>query len=90
MLPSQEHGSPRVIEWQNNLAYSRAILGDLRRCSAARRAALDAAEHFGSARTLRWLELERVAEHYWSGHWDQAAAVADSVTSKTAAAQPTT
>lgn len=76
----QEQGSPNVIAWQNNLAYSRAILGDLRRCSAARRAALEAAEHFGSARTLRWLELERVAEHYWSGHWDQAAAVADSVT----------
>jgi tetratricopeptide (TPR) repeat protein len=78
----QEHGSPGVIEWQNNLAYSRAILGDLRSCSAARRAALDAAEHFGSARALRWLELERTAEHYWSGHWDQATAVVDSVTAE--------
>jgi tetratricopeptide (TPR) repeat protein len=25
-------------------------------------------------------DLERTAEHYWSGHWDQAATVADSVT----------
>jgi class 3 adenylate cyclase/tetratricopeptide (TPR) repeat protein len=78
----QEHGSPGVIEWQNNLAYSRAILGDLGGCVAARRAALDAAEHFGSARTLRWLTLEETADHYWRGHWDQAAAVADSVTAE--------
>ncbi len=78
----QEHGSPGVIEWHNNLAYSRAILGDLRRCFAARRAALDAAEHFGSTRALRWLKLERTADHYWSGHWDQAAAAADSVTAE--------
>jgi tetratricopeptide (TPR) repeat protein len=76
----QEHGSPNVIDWQNNLGYSSAILGDLRRCFAARRAAFDAAERFGSARTLRWLMLEQTAEHYWSGQWDQAAAVADSVT----------
>ena len=78
----QEHGSPGVIEWQNNLAYSRAILGDLRGCVVARRAAFDAAEHFGSTRTLRWLELERTADHYWSGHWDQAEAAADSVTAE--------
>jgi tetratricopeptide (TPR) repeat protein len=76
----QEHGSPGVIEWQVNLAYSCAILGDLRGCFAAWRAAFDAAKRFGSARTLRWLELEWTAEHYWSGHWDQAAVVVDSVT----------
>jgi tetratricopeptide (TPR) repeat protein len=78
----QEHGSPGVIEWQNNLAYSLAILGDLRRCAAARRAAVDAAQRNGSVRRLRWLELEQTAEHYWSGRWDQAAAVADSVTAE--------
>ena len=76
----QEHGSPGVIEWQNNLAYLRATLGDLRGCLAAKRAAFDAAERFGSARTMRWVELEQIADHYWRGHWDQAAAVADSVT----------
>jgi tetratricopeptide (TPR) repeat protein len=61
-------------------SYSRAILGDLRGCFAAWQAAFDAAEHFESARTLRWLELEWTPEHYWRGHWDQAAGVADSVT----------
>jgi tetratricopeptide (TPR) repeat protein len=77
-----EHGSPGVIDWQNNLAYSLAILGDLRRCSAARRAALDAAERYGSVRSLRWLKLEQTAEHYWSGQWNQVAAVVDSVTAE--------
>jgi tetratricopeptide (TPR) repeat protein len=40
------------------------------------------AERYGSARTVRWLQLEQTAEHYWSGHWDQAAAVADTVTNE--------
>jgi DNA-binding SARP family transcriptional activator len=72
-------GSSRVISWQNNLAFSFALLGDLRRCFTVREAGWAAAEHFGSARFLRWLELERVAEHFWSGRWDQAVRVADSV-----------
>jgi tetratricopeptide (TPR) repeat protein len=78
----QEHGSSGVIEWQNNLAYSRAILGDLRGCVVARWAAVHAAEHFGSTRALRWLELERTADHYWSGQWDEAEVVADSATAE--------
>jgi tetratricopeptide (TPR) repeat protein len=72
-------GSSGVISWQNNLAYSHALLGELRRCFTVREAGWAAAEHFGSARYLRWLELERAAEHYWSGRWDQAVRVADSV-----------
>ena len=72
-------GSSREIAWQNNLAFSYALLGDLRRCFTVREAGWAAAEHFGSARSLRWLELERVAEHFWSGRWDQAVRVADSV-----------
>jgi hypothetical protein len=38
-----EHGSSAVIDWQVNLAYSLALLGDLGRCLAARRAAWDVA-----------------------------------------------
>ena len=72
-------GSSREIAWQNNLAFSYALLGDLRRCFTVREAGWAAAEHFGSARSLRWLELERAAEHFWSGRWDQAVRVADSV-----------
>ena len=72
-------GSSSVIPWQGNLAFSYSLLGDLRRCFAAREAAWEAAERFGSALRLRWLELERAGEHYWSGRWDQAVRVADSV-----------
>jgi tetratricopeptide (TPR) repeat protein len=72
-------GSSTVISWRNNLAFSFALLGDLRRCSAAREAAWEAAERFGSARGLRWLELEGVAECYWNGRWDDAVRVANSV-----------
>jgi tetratricopeptide (TPR) repeat protein len=72
-------GSSSVIPWQGNLAFCYALLGDLRRCFAVREAAWEAAERFGSALRLRWLELERAAEHYWSGRWDQAVRVADSV-----------
>ena len=52
-------GSSSVIAWQNNLAFCFALLGDLRRCFAARRAAWEAAERFGSAR--------RCAGWSWSG-----------------------
>ena len=72
-------GSSRVISWQNNLAFSLALLGDLRRCFSVREAGWEAAEHFGSARGLRWLELERAAECYWTGRWDQAVRIADLV-----------
>jgi tetratricopeptide (TPR) repeat protein len=72
-------GSSTVISWHGNLAFSFALLGDLRRCFSVREAAWEAAEQFGSARGLRWLELERAAECYWSGRWDQAVRVADLV-----------
>jgi tetratricopeptide (TPR) repeat protein len=72
-------GSSRVISWQNNLASSYALLGDLRRCFSVREAGWEAAEHFGSARGLRWLEIERVGECYWTGRWDQAVRIADAL-----------
>jgi DNA-binding SARP family transcriptional activator/class 3 adenylate cyclase len=73
------HGSSSVIPWQSNLAFSHALLGDLRRCFAAREAAWEAAEHFGSALRLRWLEIERAGECYWTGRWDQAVRIADTL-----------
>jgi len=72
-------GSSSVIPWHHNLAFSYALLGDLRRSFAARGAAWEAAERYGSALRLRWLELDRASEHYWSGRWDQSVRVADSV-----------
>jgi class 3 adenylate cyclase/tetratricopeptide (TPR) repeat protein len=75
----QADGSSSVIPWQSNLAFSYALLGDLRRCFAAREAAWELAEQFGSAVRLRWLEIERVGECYWSGRWDQAVQIADAL-----------
>jgi hypothetical protein len=72
-------GSSTVISWRNNLAFSFALLGDLRRCFAAREVAWEAAERFGSVRTLRWLEIERAGECYWTGRWDQALEIADAL-----------
>jgi class 3 adenylate cyclase/tetratricopeptide (TPR) repeat protein len=78
----EEQGSPAVIHWQHNLAFALQFLGDLRRSFAVDAAAFKAAERFGSTRRLRWLELERAAEHYWGGRWDQAVAAAESVTAE--------
>jgi DNA-binding SARP family transcriptional activator len=80
----EEHGSSSAVPWHLNLADVLATLGDLRRCFAARAAARRVAERFGSARWLRWLELERAAEYYWSGRWDEAVAIADAVVAEAA------
>ena len=77
----EAEGSSSVITWHGNLAFCIGLLGDLRRCFAAREPAWEAAEQFGSALSLRWLEIERASEHYWSGRWDSAVRVADSVVS---------
>ncbi|MDF2739195.1 MAG: hypothetical protein K0S88_561 [Actinomycetia bacterium] len=77
-------GSSAAIPWHANMAFTLSILGDLRRCFAAWSAAWQAAERFGSTRWLRWLDLERVAEHYWTGRWDEAVRVADSVVAEAA------
>jgi tetratricopeptide (TPR) repeat protein len=75
----QAHGSSSVIGWHNNLGFCFALLGDLRRCFAAREAAMEAAEHYGSGLRLRWLEIERAGEGYWTGRWDQATRIADAL-----------
>jgi hypothetical protein len=80
----EELGSSLVINWNINLAYCYSILGELQSCFDARTAAWRAAERFGSVRCMRWVEIERVAEDYWTGRWDQALRVADELTSDAA------
>jgi hypothetical protein len=75
----EELGSSLAVSWQNNLANSLSILGDLYGCAAALAAAKPTAERLGSARGLRWLQLERAPGCYWSGRWDEAMAIADTV-----------
>jgi class 3 adenylate cyclase/tetratricopeptide (TPR) repeat protein len=75
----QELGTPGGIVWHLNLAWAAAALGDLPRCFAAFAAAAAMAERFGSLRHRRSIELQRVAERYWAGRWDEAVAIVDAL-----------
>jgi class 3 adenylate cyclase len=72
-----ELGTPGGIVWHLNLAWAAATLGDLPRCFAALAAAAVRAERFGSLRWRRTIELQRVAERYWTGRWEEAAGIVD-------------
>ena len=75
----EELGSALVVKWNINLAFMYSMLGDLPSCFEAWTSAWSAAERFGSVRALRWIDLERAAEHYWSGRWDAVLHVVDSL-----------
>ena len=62
-----------------NLAGQLSILGDLPRCFATWTAAWRSAERFSAPHRHRVVESERVAEHYWTGHWDGALRKVDSL-----------
>jgi class 3 adenylate cyclase/tetratricopeptide (TPR) repeat protein len=74
----EREGTPG-ISWYLNLAYALAALGNLARCFRTWEAAARLAERFGSMRALRSIQLQRVAEHYWTGQWDQAVSVVDAL-----------
>ncbi|HEX8135825.1 MAG TPA: hypothetical protein VF880_20635, partial [Actinomycetes bacterium] len=69
--------TPGGIVWLLNLAWAAAALGDLPRCFQALAAGALQAERFGSNHWRRTIELQRVAECYWTGRWDEAVAVVD-------------
>ena len=76
-------GLPDTTRWHLNLAWAAAVLGDLRRCFDALAAGERLAERFGSGfgsrRWRRAIELQRVAERYWTGRWAEAVAVVDAM-----------
>jgi tetratricopeptide (TPR) repeat protein len=74
-----ELGTPGAIVWHLNLAWAAAALGDLDRCFDALDAAAARAERFGSLRWRRTIELQRVAERYWSGRWEEAVGIVDAL-----------
>jgi len=80
----EELATSDLLPWCGNLAFAYSILGDLPRCFATRTAAWRAAERYGSVRHLRWIELARVAEHYWTGRWDEAVRTVDALVAETA------
>ncbi len=70
-------GTSGSVAWHLNLAYALAALGDLAGCHAELAAAARGAERFGLLRAARAIRLQRVAEYYWTGRWDEAVAVVD-------------
>jgi class 3 adenylate cyclase/tetratricopeptide (TPR) repeat protein len=70
-------GAPGGTLWHLNLGWAAAAMGDLPRCFAALAAGARLAERFGSRRWRRSIELQRVAERYWTGRWAEAVAVVD-------------
>jgi len=72
-------GTTGAVTWHLNLAYALATLGDLAGCHAEFGAAARGAERFGLLRFARQIRLQRVAEHYWTGRWDEAVAVVDAL-----------
>ena len=75
----EELGAPSATLWQLNLGWAAASMGDLPRCFAALAAAARQAERFGSRRWRRAIELQRVAERYWTGRWPEVVAVVDAL-----------
>jgi DNA-binding SARP family transcriptional activator/class 3 adenylate cyclase len=84
----EEQGSSHSVGWHSNLAYARSMLGDLRGSFVAREAAWRAAERYGGVDDLRFITLERMAEHYWTGRWPEAMRVADAVVGDAASGAP--
>jgi class 3 adenylate cyclase len=72
-------GTPGGTLWLLNLAWAAAATGDLARCFAALAAAARQAERYGSRRWRRSIELQRVAERFWTGRWAEAVAVVDAL-----------
>ena len=77
----QAASSPGAMVWHLNLAYACAAVGDLDAFTAALGNGGEAAERFRSARRTRSVALQRVAEHYWRGRWDEAVGVVDELVS---------
>jgi predicted ATPase/class 3 adenylate cyclase len=74
--------SPQAARGYNNLASVTADLGDLETAFELYGKSRRAAARFGDELALRWLEVERMYEHYWRGEWDEALAVGDAVLEK--------
>jgi tetratricopeptide (TPR) repeat protein len=72
-----ELGTPSGTVWYLNLGWAAAAMGDLERCFAALASGARQAERFGSWRWRRSIELQRVAERYWTGRWPEVVAIVD-------------
>ena len=74
---AEELNSIDCVTGYANLADSLMDLGELSASIDARANAQRTAEHFGDARSIRWLRAERSGELYWTGDWDESVRLAD-------------
>jgi tetratricopeptide (TPR) repeat protein len=72
-----EHNLPVITLAYGNLASTLIAQGQLARGFGLQAEARHAAERFGLAGDLRWLQAEGVFEDYWRGRWDLALKNAD-------------
>ncbi|TMK72992.1 MAG: hypothetical protein E6G50_02715 [Actinobacteria bacterium] len=73
-------GSIESLRAYNNLFAGFAMLGDLDRAAAAIDAGLEAADRFGGlGANARWLRFERLPIAFWSGVWDEALVLIETV-----------
>ena len=82
---AEEAGSINPASIYSNLAAMLVSLGELPRGFAAWAAAGRVAERFNAPRWLRSIELSRVAEHYWTGRWDEVVRQVDALVVEAAA-----
>ena len=68
---------PQAARGYNLLASLTAELGDLPKAFELYEESRRVAARFGDAPVLRWLEVERMYEQYWSGDWDDALATGE-------------
>jgi len=80
--------SPEAARGLLDLASMHAHRGDLAHAFQLYGEARLEAERFGDGRALRWLAGERLFEHYWRGHWDEAQALADEFVAEAEAGAP--
>jgi tetratricopeptide (TPR) repeat protein len=83
-----EANSPESVLAYGNLADRVIALGDLERGFELQTKAREAAERFGLASDLRWLQVERVHEDYWRGRWDAALVGAEEFLAEAEAGSP--
>ncbi|HZD37374.1 MAG TPA: BTAD domain-containing putative transcriptional regulator, partial [Actinomycetes bacterium] len=82
---AEETGSINPAGIYHNLATMLVILGELPRAFATWAAAGRVAERFNAPRWLRAIELSRVSERYWTGHWDEVVRQVDALVVEAAA-----
>jgi len=74
---AEEANSPESIRGYFNLGSIVANLGDLGRAAELHEHGQRLAERFGDAPWTEYFDAERVYQHYWSGDWDAALALAE-------------